>query len=185
MDCFKKNETNSIYVSKNFKQSPLFLEREVVFFCSPIVTVVASLSTLMEDWWISNFLKFNFTKRVYDSKKNLWTCEQFSVEKSYHQSSLSIIFSFLFKRLFPHPLFKVSSWKKSVSEKLQLCGLPFDEKKKKFLQKHFGLIFVWKRFRDWFKTSKPLPKNDAFPKRNDCNLCGKNNSFTKMMSCAK
>ena len=116
------------YRFQKISNSHLFFWKEKLSFFAH-QSLVASLSTLMEDWWISNFLKFNFTKRVYDSKKNLWTCEQFSVEKTYHQSSFSIIFTFLFKRLFPHPLFKVSSWKKSVSEKLQLCGFPLTIKK--------------------------------------------------------
>ena len=57
------------YRFQKISNSHLFFWKEKLSFFAH-QSLVASLSTLMEDWWISNFLKFNFTKRVYDSTKN-------------------------------------------------------------------------------------------------------------------
>ena len=63
------------YRFQKISNSHLFFWKEKLSFFAH-QSLVASLSTLMEDWWISNFLKFNFTKRVYDSTKkkplNMW-----------------------------------------------------------------------------------------------------------------
>ena len=170
------------YRFQKISNSHLFFWKEKLSFTHQ--SLVASLSTLMEDWWISNFLKFNFTKREYDStKKTFEHVSSFRLKKLIINPLLAL-FSHSCSKGFS-PSFVQSQFMEKISlRKTSIVWLAFDEKKKKFRQKHFGLIFVWKRFRDWFKTSKPLPKNDAFPKRNDCNLCGKNNSFTKMRSCA-
>ena len=104
----KWNELDIFF--KKFHQSPYF-GKEKLRVCFLLQSLVACLSkqhfanllsrymrpfpkTLMKDSWNSNFLKFNFTKRVgrFHKKKealNMWAV--FGWKKTYHQSFCSII----------------------------------------------------------------------------------------------
>ena len=137
----------------------------------------------MKDSWNSNFLKFNFTKRVgrFHKKRSFEHVSSFRLKKNLSSILLQHYFTSLFKIVFPHPLFKLSSWK-NQSQKNFNVWLSLTEAKKKFRQKYHRLILFGNVSEIDSKLQSHSPKI-SFSKKNNWNLCGKNNTFTKKSMC--
>ena len=178
MDCFKK-KWNELYTDfKKFQTVTSFFGKgSCLFFAHQ--SLVASLSTLMEDWWISNFLKFNFTKRVHNSTKKTFEYVSSFPLKKLIINPLVALFSHSCLKTFPLSFVQSEFMGKISLRKTSIVWLSFDEKKKKFRQKHFDLIFVWNVSEIDLKLRSHYPKVTPFCKKKRLQLVWEKQLFHK------
>ena len=114
---------------KTSKSHLFFWKEKLSFFAHQ--SLVASLSTLMEDWWISNFLKSNFTKRVYDStkKRTFEHVSSFPLKKLIINPLVALFLHSCLKT-FPSSFVQSQFMEKISLRKTSIVLLALDEKKK-------------------------------------------------------